>query len=77
VAAFYVDAAPVARQLLWNQSEALETFGIERDLYHAGMPPEGIRLLLEAMRANLKYLNQIRAQILAATQMTQSSRADV
>src|SRR5690348_13353087 len=32
VAAFYVDAAPIAKRLLWDQSEALEAFGIERDL---------------------------------------------
>ena len=36
VAAFYVDGAPVARRLMWDRSEALETFGIERDLLHAG-----------------------------------------
>jgi hypothetical protein len=64
VAAFYVDAAPIARRLFWDQSEALETFGIERDLYHAGMPLEGIWPLLEAMRANLKHLNELRAQLL-------------
>ena len=50
VAAFYVDAAPIARRLVWDQSEALETFGIERDLLHAGIPVEGIRPLLEVMR---------------------------
>jgi hypothetical protein len=32
MAAFYVDAAPIARRLMWGQSEALEAFGIERDL---------------------------------------------
>src|SRR5947208_399572 len=29
VAAFYVDGAPVARRLMWDQSESLEAFGIE------------------------------------------------
>jgi hypothetical protein len=77
VAAFYLDAYPIAQRLMWDQSETLETFGIERDLVHAGVPTEGIQPLLEAMRSNVKYLNQIRVQILAATQMTQSSRADV
>ncbi len=43
IAAFYVDAAPVARRLIWDQSEALEAFGIERDLIHAGVPAEGIQ----------------------------------
>jgi hypothetical protein len=68
VAAFYVDAAPVAKRLMWDQSEALEAFGIERDLIHAGVPAEGIQPLLEAMRANLEHLNELRAQILARAQ---------
>jgi hypothetical protein len=68
VAAFYVDAAPVAARLIWDQSEALEAFGIERDLIHAGVPAEGIQPLLEAMRANLEHLNELRAQILTRAQ---------
>jgi hypothetical protein len=64
VAAFYVDAAPVARRLVWDQSVALEAFGIERDLHHGGVPAEGIQPLLEAMRANLGHLNGLRAEIL-------------
>ena len=68
VAAFYVDAAPIARRLMWDQSEALETFGIERDLVHAGVPTEGIQPLLEAMRANLGNLNELRANVIAAAQ---------
>jgi hypothetical protein len=68
VTAFYVDGAPVARRLVWDQSEALETFGIERDLVHAGVPTEGIQPLLEAMRANLGHLNELRANVIAAAQ---------
>jgi hypothetical protein len=67
MAAFYVDAAPIARRLMWEQSEALETFGIERDLLHAGLPAEGIQPLLKAMRVNLGHLNELRAQVLART----------
>ena len=70
VAAFYVDAAPIARRLMWDQSEALEAFGIERDLLHAGVPTEGILPLLEAMRVNLEHLNELGAQVLAGTQRT-------
>jgi hypothetical protein len=70
VAAFYVDAAPIARRLMWDQSEALEAFGIERDLLHAGVPAEGIQPLLEVMRVNLGHLNELRAQILAGAQRT-------
>ena len=69
IAAFYVDAAPIAGRLMWDQSEALETFGIERDLLHAGVPAEGIQPLLAAMRANLEHLNELRAQVLAAAQI--------
>jgi hypothetical protein len=68
VAAFFADAAAVARRLLWEQSEALETFGIERDLMHAGVRVEGIWPLLEAMRINLGHLNELRAQVLARSQ---------
>ena len=68
VAAFYVDAAPIARRLMWDQSEALEAFGIERDLHHGGVPAEGIQPLLGAMRANLRHLNELRAQVLARSQ---------
>jgi len=65
VAAFYVDGAPVARRLMWDQSEALEALGIERDLVYAGMPAEGIEPLLGVMRANLNHLNEFRRDVLA------------
>jgi hypothetical protein len=68
VAAFYVDAAPITRRLMWDQSEALEAFGIERDLLFAGVPAEGIQPLIETMRTNLDHLNELRAQILARAQ---------
>jgi hypothetical protein len=67
VAAFYADAAPVARRQMWDQSRSLETFGTERDLLFAGVPAEGIGPLLEAARANLGHLNELRAQILSRT----------
>jgi hypothetical protein len=68
VAAFYVDAAPIARRLVWDQSEALEVFGIERDLVYAGIPVEGIQPLLEVMRTNLDHLNNLRRDVLARSQ---------
>jgi hypothetical protein len=80
VAAFYVDAAPIARRLIWDQSEALEAFGIERDLLHAGVSAEGIQPLLKTMRANLGHLNELRAEVLASSQWApigQASQADV
>jgi hypothetical protein len=73
VAAFYVDAAPVARRLVWDQSETLETFGIARDLLHAGVPVEAIAPLLGAMRTNLGHLNELRSEILARSQPVQAA----
>jgi hypothetical protein len=70
VAAFYADAAPVARRLMWDRSGSLETFGTERDLLLAGVPAEGIGPLLEAVRANLGHLNELRTQILGRTRAT-------
>ena len=68
VVAFYADAAPVARRLVWDQSDALEAFGIERDLLHGGVSAEGVKPLLEVVRANLDHLNELRAQVLARSQ---------
>jgi hypothetical protein len=62
-AAFYADAAPVARRLDWAQSASLEAFGIENDLILAGVSPEGFKPLLETVRSNLAHLNQIRASL--------------
>jgi hypothetical protein len=72
VAAFYADAAPVARRLVWAQSESLEAFGIERDLLLAGVPAEGIGPLLETVRANLGHLNELRGQTLARSKAGRS-----
>jgi hypothetical protein len=69
IAVFYVDGAPVARRLIWDQSEALEIFGIERDLLHVGVPIQGIQPLVAVMRANLGHLNELRAQVLAGAQV--------
>jgi MgsA AAA+ ATPase C terminal len=65
MAAFYVDGAPVARRLMWDQSETLEAFGIERDLCYACLPADGVEPLLGVMRANLGQLNELRRDVLA------------
>ncbi len=75
VVAFYVDAAPVARRLVWDQSATLEAFGIERDLLHAGVAADGIGPLLWAMRANLGHLNALRANILVRSQTLPAATA--
>ena len=60
-AAFYVDASPLSRRLVWDQSESLEAFGIERDLAVAGVASEGNQPLIQTMRDNLDHLNELRA----------------
>jgi hypothetical protein len=70
-AAFYVDAAPVSRRLMWDQSESLEAFGIERDLSLAGMRPEGFQPLLQTVRDNLEHLNRLRGDVLLRSRLNQ------
>jgi hypothetical protein len=74
VAAFYVDAAPVARRLVWDQSKTLEAFGIERDLLYAGVAAEGIGPLLQAMRTHLGHLNELRREVLTRSQAARPAR---
>ncbi len=76
VAAFYVDAAPLARRLVWDQFATLEAFGIERDLLVAGVTADGIGPLLGAMRANLGHLNELRADILVRSQTLPAATAE-
>ena len=65
IAAFYADAAPVARRLDWAQSDSLERLGIEADFIAAGLRLEGIGPVREAMQAALDQLNDIRAELWA------------
>jgi hypothetical protein len=64
VAAFYADAAPVARRFAWSQSAALESLGIETDMHVAGVPSAGVAPILTAVKENLGHLNAIRAELL-------------
>jgi hypothetical protein len=64
VAAFYVDAAPVARRFVWDQADDLEVFGRGRDLMRFDVAKEGITPLVDVMRANLEHLNALRAEVL-------------
>ena len=41
MAAFYADAAPLARKLVWRGSDELEALGTEADLLKVGVIPEG------------------------------------
>jgi hypothetical protein len=64
VAAFHVDAAPLGRRLIWDQSWQVEQFGIERDLTFGGVKPEGGEPLIRAIRDNLDHLNRLRSEVL-------------
>ena len=69
--AYYVDAAPISRRLMWDQSEILEAFGIERDLSVAGVKPEGFQPLIRTMRDNLEHLNRLRGEVLLRSSLSQ------
>lgn len=61
MAAFYADAAPLARKVVWRASEELEKLGTEADLLKVGVAPEGVQPLLQVFRENLDHLNKLRA----------------
>jgi hypothetical protein len=62
-AAFYVDGSPVTPRLDWAQSVPLETLGTQADLASAEVPCEGVQPLLDAIRARLGRLNEIRREL--------------
>jgi hypothetical protein len=64
MAAFYADAAPLARKLVWRGADDLETLGTEADLLRAGVALEGIVPLVDLFRANVPHLNNVRAHTL-------------
>lgn len=63
MAAFYVDAAPLASKLSWDGADQLEALGTEADLLNEGVPPEGVEPLLRLFRENTGHLDKIRADI--------------
>jgi hypothetical protein len=60
MAAFYADAAPIARRLEWSHSRGLEALGTEADFFKAGVPLVAIQTLQAALAAALDTLNAIR-----------------
>ena len=66
MAAFYADAAPVARRFDWDGSAELERLGTESDMLKVGVSRQGICAVLEAVRDNLEQLNAIRAEVLGS-----------
>jgi hypothetical protein len=64
MAAYYVDATPIARRLMWSQSVELEAIGLYSDMLSAGCPREGVNPVVEAVRDELNHLNDIRFRLL-------------
>jgi hypothetical protein len=63
MAAFYADAVPVAKRLVWEGTKKVEALGAEADMFKVGVPVEGIQPLLEAFRGNLDHLDKLRAEV--------------
>ena len=63
MAAFYADAVPVAKRLMWEGTEATEALGTEADFLKVGVPMEGIEPLLEVFRSHLAHLDELRAEV--------------
>ena len=68
IAAYHVDGIPIANRFDWPASHALEAFGRETDLLHAGVPSEAHDRLCGLVKENLEHLNQIRAAVLSPSQ---------
>jgi hypothetical protein len=60
IAAFYADAAPVARRLDWPTGTLLQQIGSCSDMMEAGCKLHGVAAVLQSVRDNLPHLNQLR-----------------
>lgn len=60
MAAFYVDAAPVAHRLEWFASELLEFAGFHADMTSAGCVWAGAKPVMECVEDSLAVLNHLR-----------------
>jgi MgsA AAA+ ATPase C terminal len=60
MAAFYADAAPLARKFVWRGGDELEALGTDADLLKVGVAPDGIAPLLQVFRENVPHLDKIR-----------------
>lgn len=66
-ALFYAEGYAVSRLLRWKSSNALAALGIRSDMLVSGVPSEGMKPLLNAVRENLDHLNTIRARLFTAS----------
>jgi hypothetical protein len=64
MAAFYVDAAPLAQKFQWSQGDELEHLGTEADLMKVGVPIEGVAPILDIFARSIDQLNEFRSDIL-------------
>jgi hypothetical protein len=75
MAAYYADAAPVRRRLVWDQSETLEKLGREADMLSVGVPLEGGVPIIATVCKELDHLNAARARVLAEARYGRPSQS--
>lgn len=63
MAAYYVDAVPISRQLVWDGCAELERLGTESDFEPCGAPLHAASKLIKVVRNNLGHLNAIRREL--------------
>lgn len=63
MAAYYVDAAPISRQFMWDGCEELERIGTESDFWPVGAPPHAVNTLIAVVGKNLNHLNDLRREL--------------
>ena len=68
MAAFYVDAIPLAHRYQWSRSHVLEAEGRVADMMKVGTPRAGVDPIIRAVEENLDALNAIRARMLVQSQ---------
>lgn len=63
MAAYYVDAVPISRQLVWDGQAELEKLGTESDFEPCGAPHHAVNKFIQVVRNNLGHLNAIRREL--------------
>ncbi|WP_320198280.1 hypothetical protein RMR16_010490 [Agrobacterium sp. rho-13.3] len=63
MSAFYADATPIRRQLVWSQSSPLYSVGLKTDMTKIGCPDDGVETIVSVVIAHLDHLNNIRQRL--------------
>ncbi|TPQ31537.1 hypothetical protein C2U70_23860 [Bradyrhizobium guangdongense] len=63
MAAFYTDAASLAKKLTWRGAGELESLAIEADLMRTGISPEGVQPVLQTLQKTLDHLDELRTEV--------------